>query len=163
GIREGGVPGSNRERIGDAPIYVRGDYRKEGRVVPRRFPAILAGEDQAPLGQRTGGSGRLELADWIASPDNPLTARAIVHRVWQHLMGQGLVRTPDNFGRLGEPPTHPDLLDYLARRFVASGWSVKRLIREVMLSSTYQQGSFADAGVIQADPENRLIGRVSRK
>lgn len=163
GIREGGVPGSNRERIGDAPIYVRGDHRKEGPVVPRRFPVILAGEEQPPLGQQTSGSGRRELADWIASPDNPLTARVMCNRVWQHLFGQGLVRTPDNFGRLGEPPTHPQLLDYLARQFVASGWSVKGLIREVMLSSTYQQSSFADAALLQSDPENRLLGRVSRK
>jgi hypothetical protein len=163
GIREGGVPGSNRERIGDAPVYVRGDHRKEGKVVPRRFPVILAGEDQVPLGRRTAGSGRLELADWIASPDNPLTARVMVNRVWQHLFGAGLVRTPDNFGLLGERPTHPELLDYLAGRFVASGWSVKRLIREIMLSRTYRQTSFADAALLKADPENRLLGRLSRK
>jgi hypothetical protein len=163
GIREGGVPGSNRERIGDAPIYVRGDHRQEGRVVPRRFPVILAGADQPPLGQRTRGSGRRELADWIASPDNPLTARVMSNRVWQRLFGQGLVRTPDNFGKLGEPPTHPELLDYLARQFVASGWSVKRLIRAVMLSSTYQQSSFTAPALLQSDPENRLLARVSRK
>ncbi len=162
GIREGGVPGSNREKIGDAAIYLRGDHRKEGKVVPRRFPVILAGEDQAPLGQRTSGSGRLELANWIASPDNPLTARVMVNRVWQHLFGAGLVRTPDNFGILGERPTHPELLDYLARRFTA-GWSVKRLIREIMLSNTYQQTSFADPILIKADQENRLLGRASRK
>jgi hypothetical protein len=163
GIREGGVPGSNRERIGDAAVYIRGDHRKEGKVVPRRFPVILAGEDQVPLGRRTAGSGRRELAEWIASPDNPLTARVMVNRVWQHLFGTGLVRTPDNFGLLGERPTHPELLDYLAGRFVASGWSVKRLIREILLSSTYRQASFADAGLLRADPENRLLGRVSRK
>ncbi len=163
GIREGGVPGSNRERIGDVPIYIRGDHRKEGKVVPRRFPAILAGADQVPLGQRTSGSGRLELAEWIASPDNPLTARVMVNRLWQHLFGAGLVRTPDNFGRLGEAPTHPELLDHLAHRFVASGWSVKRLIREVMLSNTYQQTSFAAPALVKADPENRLLGRVARK
>src|SRR5437762_11765764 len=87
----------------------------------------------------------------------------MVNRVWQHLFGAGLVRTPDNFGLLGERPTHPELLDYLARRFVASGWSVRRLIREVILSSAYQQSSFADAALLESDPENRLIGRVSRK
>lgn len=163
GIQEGGVPGSKRARIGDAPVYVRGDYRKEGPLIPRRFPVILAGADQVPVGQRTSGSGRRELADWIATADNPLTARVMVNRVWQHLFGQGLVRTPDNFGRLGEAPTHPELLDYLARRFVASAWSVKQLIREVMLSSAYQQSSFAAAALVKADPENRLIGRVSRK
>jgi hypothetical protein len=163
GIQDGGVPGSNRERIGDAPIYIRGDHRKEGKVVPRRFPVIFAGDDQTPLGTRTQGSGRRELADWIASPDNPLTARVMVNRIWQHLFGQGLVRTPDNFGRLGEAPTHPELLDHLAKRFVTSGWSTKRLIRELMLSNTYQQASFADEEQIAADPENRLVGRRSRK
>jgi hypothetical protein len=163
GIREGGVPGSNRERIGDAPVYLRGDYRKEGPVVSRRFPVILAQGSQVPVGQVTRGSGRLELARWITSPENPLTARVVVNRVWQHLLEEGLVRTPDNFGRLGEPPTHPELLDYLARRFVAQGWSVKRLIREIMLSNTYQQASFADPALVTVDPENRWRGRMSRK
>lgn len=163
GIKEGGVPGSNREKIGDAPIYIRGDHRKEGKVVPRRFPVIFAGENQTPLGERTKTSGRRELADWIASAENPLTARVMVNRVWLHLFGQGLVRSPDNFGRLGEAPTHPELLDYLAKQFVASGWSVKALIREIMLSSAYQQTSFADRDLIKADPENRLIGRMTRK
>jgi hypothetical protein len=162
GIREGGVPGSNRERIGDAPIYIRGDHRKEGAVVPRRFPVIFAGEDQVPLGKRTPGSGRRELADWIASRANPLTARVMVNRVWQHLLGSGIVRTPDNFGMLGERPTHPELLDYLARRF-SSDWSVKRLIREILLSAAYRQSSFGDASLLKADPENRLLGRASRK
>jgi hypothetical protein len=163
GIQEGGVPGSNRARIGDAPIYVRGDYQKEGPVVPRRFPAILAGEDQVPLARRTAGSGRLELADWIAGADNPLTARVLVNRIWLHLFGDGLVRTPDNFGMLGERPTHPGLLDHLARRFVNSGWSVKRLVREIVLSSTYRQASFAGPELLRADPENRLVGRMSHK
>src|SRR5207248_2056498 len=108
-------------------------------------------------------SGRLELARWVAGADNPLTARVLVNRVWQHLVGEGLVRTPDNFGRLGEPPTHPELLDHLARRFVAGGWSVKRLIREIVLSSTYRQASFARQEVVQIDPQNRLLGRMNRK
>jgi len=115
------------------------------------------------LGNRTTGSGRLELANWIAAPDNPLTARVMANRIWLHLFRNGLVRTPDNFGNLGEQPTHPELLDYLARRLLASGGSVKGLIRDIMLSSTYQQSSFAGPALLQADPENRLFGRMSRK
>src|SRR5262249_47352786 len=83
--------------------------------------------------------------------------------IWQHLLGSPIVRTPGNFGKLGERPTHPELLDYLAQRFVEGGWSVKRLIREIMLSSVYQQASFADGALLKADPENRLLGRMSRK
>ncbi len=163
GIQEGGVPGSNREKIGDVPVHIRGDYRKFGPVVPRRFPLILAGENQVPLGERTKGSGRLELAQWIAAPENPLTARVAVNRTWLHLFGEGLVRTPDNFGLLGERPTQPELLDYLTQRFVSSGWSVKTLIREIALSNVYQQTSFASEALLKADPENRLLGRMSRQ
>src|SRR5439155_2192842 len=95
--QEGGVPGSNREKIAGAPVLLRGDFRREGNIVPRRFPVILAGEKQPRI---TAGSGRLELARWIAGPNNPLTARVMVNRVWLHLFGEGLVRTPDHFGRL---------------------------------------------------------------
>lgn len=163
GIQERGVPGSKREKIGDAPIYIRGDHRKEGPVVPRRFPMILAGPSQVPLGSQTTGSGRLELAKWIAAPQHPLPGRVMVNRVWQHLFREGLVRTPDNFGALGDRPSHPDLLDYLSRRFLAGRGSVKQLIREIMLSSTYQQSSFAAPALLKADPENRLLGRMNRK
>jgi hypothetical protein len=163
GAQEGGVPGSKRVKIGDAPIYIRGDHRKEGPAVPRRFPTVLAGEGQVPLGKRTNGSGRLELANWIADPANPLSARVMVNRIWLHLCGQGLVRTPDNFGLLGERPSHPQLLDYLSRRFLASDGSIKSLIRDIMLSSTYQQSSFAAAALLKTDPENRLLGRMNRK
>src|SRR4029077_20431625 len=110
----------------------------------------------------TAGSGRLELAEWIAAPGHPLTARGMGNPVGQRLWGAALVRTPDNCGMLGERPTHPELLDHLARRF-ASGWSVKRLIREIVLSGTYRRASCADAALLRADPENRLLGRVSRK
>jgi hypothetical protein len=163
GIGDGGVPGSNREQIGDAPVLIRGDYRKEGPVVPRRFPEILAGADQVPLGSRTAGSGRLELAKWITAPDNALTWRVIANRIWLHLWREGLVRTPDNFGMLGEAPTHPELLDYLARRLLASGGSFKSLIREIMLSNAYQQSAFGEPALLKADPENRLLGRMNRK
>jgi len=162
-IREGGVPGSNREQIGDAPVYLRGEYQHPGPIVPRRFPTILAGEGQASIGERTSQSGRRELADWITSPDHPLTARVMVNRVWQQIIGRGLVRTPDNFGRLGEPPTHPELLDHLSQRFVDSGWSVKQLVRDVVLSATFRQSSLVEPAVAAADPDNRLLGRMNRR
>lgn len=158
--QEGGVPGSRREKIGDSPLLLRGDIDSEGDIVPRRFPVIVAGEEQPRI---TSGSGRLELARWITRPDNPLTARVMANRVWQHLFGEGLVRTPSNFGRLGEKPTHPELLDHLATRFVASGWSVKKLVREIMLTRAYQQSSFGSPGLLKADPDNRLVGRMNRK
>ncbi len=158
--QEGGVPGSNREKIADAPVLIRGDFRREGDIVPRRFPVILAGEKQTRV---TTGSGRLELARWIASKDNPLTSRVMANRVWLHLFGEGLVRTPDNFGRLGEKPTHPELLDHLATRFVANGWSIKKTIREVMLTQAYQQSSSGDPELLKADPANLLVGRMNRK
>ncbi|QDU27146.1 Planctomycete cytochrome C [Anatilimnocola aggregata] len=162
-IAEGGVPGSNREKIGDAPIYLRGEYQREGEVVPRRFPAILAGEKQASLGTQTKQSGRRELAEWIASADNPLTARVMVNRVWQQMFNKGLVRTADNFGRLGERPTHPELLDHLAQRFVASGWSVKHLVRDIALSATFQQTSFVSPEAARLDPDNLALAHMNRR
>ncbi|MBO0700955.1 MAG: PSD1 domain-containing protein, partial [Zavarzinella sp.] len=122
----------------DLKVNLRGNPATLGDVAPRRFLAILAG-DNPPRFQK--GSGRLELARAIASKDNPLTARVFVNRVWMHHFGRGIVGTPSNFGSLGERPTHPELLDYLASRFVASGWSVKQLHRDILLSSTYQQSS----------------------
>ncbi|MFO0947365.1 MAG: DUF1553 domain-containing protein [Planctomycetota bacterium] len=162
-VREGGVPGSRYARIGDVPIHLRGEYQLEGDIVPRRFPVILAGESQVPLAARTRQSGRLELAEWIASEQNPLTARVMMNRIWHQLMGQGLVRTLDNFGRRGETPTHPELLDHLSHRFVKSGWSMKQMIRVILLSSTYRQASLASAEVVRADPENRLCARMNRR
>jgi cytochrome c553 len=162
-IREGGVPGSNRSKIGDVPIYLRGEYTREGDVVPRQFPVILAGEKQTPIGERTKQSGRRELAEWIASPDNPLTARVMVNRIWQQLVGRGLVRSPDNFGRLGQRPTHPELLDHLAQRFIDSGWSVKQMVRAIVLSSTYRQSSFVSPEEARLDPDNVAIGHMNRR
>src|SRR5262249_49882179 len=109
----------------------------------------------------TKSSGRLELAEAIASPDNPLTARVIVNRVWQRHFGRGLVGTASNFGALGERPTHPDLLDHLATHFVRSGWSLKALHREILLSATYRQASRFDAHADEVDPEDRLLWRVN--
>lgn len=158
--QEGGVPGSNREKIADAPVLLRGDFRKEGAIVPRRFPVILAGEEQPRIAQ---GSGRLELARWVASADNPLTARVMANRIWQHLFGEGLVRTSSNFGRLGEKPSHPELLDHLATRFIDDGWSVKKLVRAIMVTRAYQQASFGGPDLLKADPANHLVGRMNRK
>ncbi len=109
------------------------------------------------------GSGRLELARAIASADNPLTARVLVNRVWQHHFGRGLVGTPSNFGLLGDRPSHPELLDHLAARFIASGWSIKALHREIMLSAAYRLASSHRAANFEHDPDNRLLWRMNRR
>ena len=141
-------------------VHIRGNPATLGEEAPRRFLAILAGND-AP--EFKSGSGRLELARAIASKDNPLTARVFVNRVWMHHLGRGIVGTPSNFGTLGERPTHPELLDHLAKRFMASGWSIKALHREIMLSSTYQSGSSYDERNATADPDNKLLWRMNRR
>lgn len=153
---EGGTPGGLFPGIQDVPIHIRGSYTRLGKVVPRRMPAFLAGDHQPPI---RSGSGRRELAAWVASPDNPLTSRVIVNRVWQWHFGAGLVRTPNNFGLLSEPPSHPALLDWLAAQFVADGWSIKSLHRRIVLSATYAQSAHATPDKLQHDPENRLLGR----
>ena len=131
-----------------------GQAAKPLKVNIRGNPAKHLGEEAAPLPGDPGpatnrrrsrrGSGRLELAQAIASKDNPLTARVLVNRVWKHHFGKGIVRTPSNFGKLGERPTHPELLDQLAFQFMASGWSIKKLHRDIMLSATYQLSSRFD-------------------
>src|SRR6185369_14311152 len=119
----------------------------------------LAGERPRAF---TDGSGRLELARKIASPDNPLTARVMVNRIWQHHFGAGLVRTPSDFGTRGEPPTHPELLDYLAVRFMQSGWSLKTLHRMILTSAAYRQSSGDSEAGRKLDPENLLLWRMNR-
>ncbi len=141
-------------------VYLRGNPDKEGDVAPRRFLRILAGDNPPPF---TQGSGRLELARAIASPKNPLTARVLVNRVWQHHFGRGIVGTPSNFGKLGERPTHPELLDHLATRFIASGWSIKALHREILLSATYRMSCDHDEHNAAVDPANRLLWRMNRQ
>ncbi len=141
-------------------VFVRGSAGNLGAAVPRQFLAILSGPDRKPFEQ---GSGRLELAQRIASADNPLTARVLVNRVWLHHFGEGLVRTPSDFGLRSDPPTHPELLDWLAARFVADGWSLKKLHRTIMLSSTYQQSSDGSAEGAKSDPENRLVWKMNRR
>jgi hypothetical protein len=117
-------------------VHIRGSAKDVGEDAPRRFLSVLCPENSPPFSK---GSGRLELANAIASKDNPLTARVIVNRVWEHHFGKGLVRTPSNFGAMGERPTHPELLDHLATRFIQNGWSLKKLHREILLSATWQQ------------------------
>jgi len=160
GLQEGGTPKSLFPGIQDVPVHIRGRYDKLGEVVPRRFPQVIAGDDQPPIKQ---GSGRRELAKWLASPDHPLTARVMVNRIWQHHFGEGLVRTPNNFGKLGTPPTHPELLDQLAVDFIKGGWSIKAMHRAMMLSATYQQSSAPPESTLKADPDNLLLGRMSRR
>ncbi len=141
-------------------IHRRGSHTDLGDEAPRGFLKILAGANARPFEQ---GSGRLELARAIADPANPLTARVFVNRVWQQHFGRGIVGTPSNFGLLGERPTHPDLLDHLASRFVASGWSVKQLHREIMLSASYRLASSFDTANYERDPDNRLVWRMNRR
>ena len=141
-------------------VYLRGDPARQGEEAPRRFLRILAGNDRVEYKE---GSGRLALANDIASANNPLTARVMVNRVWQHHFGRGLVATPSNFGVQGELPTHPELLDYLTVRFIESGWSLKWLHREIMLSAVYQLSSDHQAEAAQKDPENRMRWRMTRR
>jgi hypothetical protein len=151
---------AEKAKPANARVHIRGDSAKLGDEVPRRFLAVLAGDSATPF---TQGSGRLELARAIASPDNPLTARVMVNRVWHHLVGRGIVATPGNFGSLGERPTHPELLDWLADRFVTDGWSVKSLVREIVLSATYQQGSRFDEANARVDGDNQYLWRMNRR
>ncbi len=146
-------------RPSDAPVLIRGNPSTPGVKVPRHFLTVLGG-DRNPFAH---GSGRLDLARAVASADNPLTARVMVNRVWQHHFGTGLVATSSNFGALGERPSHPDLLDWLARRFIDSGWSLKTLHREIMLSSTYRQSSRFDSSGHAKDPQNVLLWRMNRR
>jgi hypothetical protein len=145
--------------IADAAIRVRGEAELIGPVVPRGFLSVLAypGQPQAPTHQ----SGRLELAQWLASEKNPLTPRVMANRVWHHLFGQGLVATVDNFGSMGDAPSHPELLDHLAARFVRDGWSVKKLVRGLVLSRSYRLGTESSAACRAVDPANRLVWRHS--
>jgi hypothetical protein len=141
-------------------VFLRGNPNNRGPEVPRQYLEVLAGEKRKPFEK---GSGRLELARAIASKDNPLTARVMVNFVWMHHFGAGLVRTPGDFGTRGEPPTHPELLDWLARSFMDDGWSVKRLHRLILLSSTYQQASDDNARAAALDLENRLLWKMNRR
>ncbi|MEX2187667.1 MAG: PSD1 and planctomycete cytochrome C domain-containing protein [Pirellulales bacterium] len=142
----------------DMPIAIRGDLRKPGEQAPRRFLRILAGDDAPPFDD---ASGRRQLAEAVAAPTNPLTARVMVNRIWMHHFGEALVRTPSNFGVLGEKPTHPQLLDWLTATFIESGQSIKSLHRAILLSSTYQMSSTFNEAAFRADGDNRLLWRMN--
>mgnify|MGYP001065376982 CR=1 FL=1 len=157
-VQEQGTPGGLFPGIQDVPIHLRGSYAKLGPIVPRRLPLFLAGNAQPAIRE---GSGRKELARWVASAKNPLTARVIVNRVWQWHFGDGLVRTSSNFGMRSEPPSHPELLDWLAQRFMDDGWSLKKLHRRIMQSAAYRRSSVAGRDQVARDPENRALARFS--
>ena len=144
-----------------AHVFVRGNPNNPGAVAPRQFLAVLSASSPQPFSD--GTSGRLDLARAIASDDNPLTARVIVNRVWQYHFGEGLVRTPSDFGARGDRPTHPELLDYLAVRFMEEGWSIKKLHRMILLSNAYQQSSADNPKAREVDPENMLLWRMNRQ
>jgi hypothetical protein len=160
------LPGSYAVTEGkptDEPLQRRGDPGSPGPVVTHGVPrfAFLAGDPPPPLA--SGSSGRFELARWLTRPEHPLTARVMVNRIWQHHFGRGIVATPSNFGVRGEPPSHPELLAWLAARFVASGWSVKAIHREIILSETYQLSSDSDDRDVAVDPGNRWLWRFPRR
>ncbi len=151
--------GVSERDVTDVAIHIRGSHLTLGKVVPRRFPVVLAGENQSAFGEKH--SGRLKLARWLTAESHPLTGRVFVNRVWRWHFGQGIVGSPDNFGNLGERPVNQPLLDWLAVTFRETGWSVKSLHRRIMLSSTYQMSSQFDERAAVADPENRLQWRAN--
>ncbi len=161
-VQDQGTPGGLFPNGGDVPVHIGGRYDQLGSIVSRHLPTFFVGAEQPHI---ASGSGRMELAKWIADPENPLTARVIVNRVWLKLFSQGLVRTPNNFGLLGESPSHPELLDWLASRFIEQEWSLKRLIRTIMMSSVYQQSALNSDGqataseALTTDPTNRWLAR----
>ncbi|MCA9199134.1 MAG: DUF1549 domain-containing protein, partial [Planctomycetales bacterium] len=155
-------------RIADSPVHVRGDTGNLGEVVPRGFlqvilPTERLGQTSMPVTLPKNSSGRLELADWLTSGDHPLTARVMVNRIWSHLFGEGIVRTVDNFGEMGQRPSHPELLDFLASEFMDQGWSVKQLIRQITLSRTYRLSTTDDDGNASIDGDNQFLWRMNRR
>jgi hypothetical protein len=151
----------DRQEPLDAPLLERGEVGRPGKPVPRGFPRAIeiAGGPQIPPDR----SGRLEFARWLTHREHPLTARVMVNRIWHHLLGAGLVRTVDNFGTTGERPTHPELLDSLAVRFMNDGWSAKKIVREIVLSQTYRQASTYREEAFKTDPDNRLVWRANKR
>lgn len=151
--------GVTEDNVVDVAIHVRGNPLKLGDVIPRRMPSVMRGPQ--PTNISATESGRRQLALWLVHPQHPLTARVFVNRMWRWHFGQGLVRSTDNFGLLGEAPSHPELLDWLARRFMADNWSIKSLHRVILHSSTYQQAAVASTETLATDPENRLCSRTN--
>ena len=151
----------DRPRPIDSPLLERGEVDQPGETVPRGLVEVLCGPDEPR--KIAAGSGRLDLAFWIASRDNPLTARVMANRVWLKLMGEGLVASPDNFGLMGMEPSHPELLDHLAVALMDDGWSVKKLIRRIVLSRGYQLAAVHDPANFAVDPDNRLRWRMNQR
>ncbi|HIL24730.1 MAG TPA: DUF1553 domain-containing protein, partial [Verrucomicrobia bacterium] len=168
GGRKGGGPkqtgplamGATEGQPANIKVHIRGNIGTLGALTERGFPRVL---DFGGPTVDTKQSGRLQLAEWIAHRDNPLTARVFANRVWHHLFGRGIVRTVDNFGETGERPTNPALLDHLAARFIAQNWSVKKLIREIVLSRAYQMSSAHSAANAKADPDNTLFWKMNQR
>lgn len=150
-------------RPADTKVHLKGDPHSLGADVPRNFLRVATDPNAPSIAVNSQQSGRLELARWIARRENPLTARVAVNRVWHHLFGVGLVRTTDNFGKTGEAPSHPELLDHLATRFMDEGWSVKQIIRTIMMSRVYQLSSDHDDKNVAVEPDNRLLWRANRR
>ena len=152
---------SKDENPRNIAIHLRGNHKNLGDEVPRQFLQVIAGEDQQPYRQ---GSGRLQLAEALVSPENPLAARVVVNRLWKHHFGSGIVATTDNFGKTGRRPTHPELLDYLAGRLIEGGWSLKEMHRVILLSSSYRMSSRPSERSSEIDPENKWLqhARVKR-
>jgi hypothetical protein len=142
----------------NSPVFIRGEAENKGEIVPRQFLEVIAGATRQPF---TNGSGRLDLAHAIVNKNNSLTPRVMVNRIWQHHFGAGIVTTPDDFGTMSEPPSHPELLDYLATRFQDEGWSIKKIHRLIMLSAVYQQTTTDNPRYAQVDPYNRLLWRAN--
>ena len=157
----------DEETPSDWHVHLRGEIRNLGAMVPRGFLSVATPVTRSSMVSTSGAlssSGRLELAEWVASPSNPLTARVYVNRVWMHVMGEGIVRTPDNFGETGERPTHPELLDYLADSFVTEdAWSTKKLVRRLCLTSAFRMVSHVSRESAKMDPENRSLSRGFRR
>ena len=151
----------DREEIVDVPVLKRGEIDQPGDVVARAFPAVFGLDQKNELPKEA--SGRLEFAQWLTDPQHPLTSRVMVNRIWKHVFGEGLVATVDDFGSTGRPPSHPELLDFMASRFVENGWSVKSMVRELVLSRTYRQASTWREGAFVSDPENQLLWRMPKR
>ncbi|HTD67277.1 MAG TPA: PSD1 and planctomycete cytochrome C domain-containing protein, partial [Candidatus Limnocylindria bacterium] len=142
----------------DSPVFIRGEAENKGAIVPRRFLEVLSGPVRPEF---KNGSGRLELASAITSKNNPLTARVMINRIWLHHFGEGFVSTPDDFGTMSEAPSHPELLDYLASRFMEEHWSIKKMHKLILMSAVYQQSSANNPRYAQIDPNNRLLWRAN--
>jgi hypothetical protein len=141
----------------DEYVFLRGNYKTPGETAPRHPPAVVGGDTASAT---ANGADRLRLARQIVGPSDPLAARVIVNRLWQHHFGAGLVRTPDDFGRMGESPTHPELLDYLACELIRNGWSLKHMHRLLVLTSTYRMASHGDSRADMLDPQNKWLHRM---